>query len=236
MPTKSYSLRASDSSDNARELFDVVDEHDHVIGQARRSVVHSDPSFIHRSVQVLVFDRRGRLLLQRRSQSKDLYPGYYCTSASGHVMAGDTYANTAERELREELGVELPLTYFGRVLVRSEVETEITALFAARADGPFTFHPTETDGGSFFSRAEVRQGITQGTLPLTPALRSALKRLESQAASKLAFSVGWRRDNSGMHGDRRTPGRRDNFATRSVPDVYCEGAPARAPGLEERER
>lgn len=222
MATKPCSVRADSSSDNASELFDVVDEHDRVIGQARRGVVHRDKSFIHRSVQVLVFDRRGHLLLQRRSQSKDLFPGYYCASASGHVMAGDTYANTAERELREELGAELPLTYFGRVLVRSEVETEITALFAARGDGPFTFHPTETDGGAYFSRAEVRQSLAQGTLPLTPALRTALKWLESQASSELAFSVGWRRDGSGMRGERRTPGRPGRgggFATKGVPDV-----------------
>lgn len=216
MATKPYSLRAHRSSDNANELFDVVDEHDQVIGQAPRGVVHQDPAFIHRSVQVLVFDRQGRLLLQRRSQSKDLFPGYYCASASGHVLAGDNYIATAEREVREELGVDLPLTYFGRVLVRSEVETEITALFAARGDGPFAFHPTETDGGTFFSRGEVRRSLAKGTLPLTPALRAALKWLESQASSELAFSVGWRRDDDGGRGKN---GRRGGFAARRAPDV-----------------
>lgn len=216
MATKPYSLRADRSSDNARELFDVVDEHDQVIGQAPRGVVHKDPTLIHRSVQVLVFDRQGRLLLQRRSQSKDLFPGYYCASASGHVLAGDNYSGTAERELCEELGVDLPLTYFGRVLVRSKVEIEITALFAARGDGPFAFHPTETDGGAFLSRAEVRQGLAQGTLPLTPALRAALKWLESQASRELAFSVGWRRAPGGGRGKT---GWRGGVAAKSAPDV-----------------
>ena len=222
MATRPYSVRADSSSDNASELFDVVDEHDHVIGQARRGKVHHNPAFIHRSVQILVFDRQGRMLLQRRSQSKDLFRGYYCASASGHVLAGDKYPPTAERELREELGVDLPLTYFGRVLVRSKVETEITALFAARCDGPFTFHPTETDGGAFFSRAEVREGLAKHTLPLTPALRAALQWLESPASRELANSVGWRRSDRGDENERSERGqarRRGGFALRHAPDV-----------------
>ena len=216
MATWPYSLRADRSSDDARELFDVVDEHDHVIGQAPRGVVHKDPAFIHRSVQVLVFDHQGRLLLQRRSQGKDLFPGYYCASASGHVLAGDHYSSTAERELREELSVDLPLTYFGRVLARSEVETEITALFAARSDGPFAFHPTETEGGAFFSRAEVKHGLATESLPLTPALRAALKWLESPSSRELASSLGWRRAPGSVRG---MTGRRGGVATRGAPDV-----------------
>jgi isopentenyl-diphosphate delta-isomerase len=83
--------------DDPDEVFDLVDERDHVIGRVRRGDAHHNPDLIHRSVQVLVFDRLGRLLLQRRSQTKDLFPGYYCASASGHVTAGDEYARAARR-------------------------------------------------------------------------------------------------------------------------------------------
>lgn len=194
------------SSDDAQELFDVVDERDQVIGQARRGEVHGNPVLIHRSVQVLVFDGAGRLLLQRRSRTKDLFPGFYCASASGHVAAGDDYATTAVRELREELGVNLALTDLGTVLVPSAVETEITALYAARGDGPFTFHPTETDGGIFMRRAQILAGRADGSLPLTPALLAALDWLESQASSELACAVGWRRDDRGDFGAEGAPG------------------------------
>jgi isopentenyldiphosphate isomerase len=86
--------------DDPDEVFDLVDERDHVIGRVRRGDAHHNPDLIHRSVQVLVFDRLGRLLLQRRSQTKDLFPGYYCASASGHVTAGDEYARRQTRSAR----------------------------------------------------------------------------------------------------------------------------------------
>ncbi len=173
-------------ADNPDELFDLVDMSDQVIGTVRRGNAHRDPALIHRSVQVLVLDGAGRMLLQLRSARKDLFPGYYCASASGHVMAGETYDATASREIVEELGVAPPLRGFGVTLVRSAYETEMTALYVARHDGPFQFHPTETDGGRFFTLEELR--ATREWLPMTPALLAALDEFERLlAAGELAL-------------------------------------------------
>ncbi len=161
--------------DDPDEVFDLIDERDHVIGRVRRGDAHHNPDLIHRSVQVLVFDHLGRLLLQRRSQTKDLFPGYYCASASGHVATGDQYARAARREAREELGVSLTLTPVGKTLVRSAYETEWTEVFVARSDGPFRFHPRETDGGEFFALAALMERYASGALRLTPALLAALE-------------------------------------------------------------
>lgn len=172
----------SDSSmqlvDNPDEAFDLIDSEDRVIGVVRRGDAHRDPRLLHRSVQVLVFDSGGRLLLQHRSLAKDLFPGYYCASASGHVASGEGYESTAVREVAEELGASLRLTYVGKTLVRSDYETEMTALFVARDDGPFRFHPTETDGGVFMALADVRGARADGMLPMTPALLAALDTLD----------------------------------------------------------
>jgi isopentenyl-diphosphate delta-isomerase len=168
------------SSDNPDELFDLVDLEDRVIGKVRRGDAHRNPALVHRSVQVLVFSGDGRLLLQRRSRRKDLFPGYYCASASGHVAAGEDYATTAERELEEELGIVAPLSFIGKVVVRTEPETEITALYVARSDGPYSFHPTEADGGMLLPLDAVRRGRAEGTLAMTPALMAALDGMERQ--------------------------------------------------------
>ena len=173
--------RSGDGADDPQEVFDLINEDDVVIGRVRRGEAHQDPSLLHRSVQVLVLGGDGRLLLQRRSRRKDLFPGYYCASASGHVMAGEWYAETAVREIEEELGIAPPLTYLGKTLVRSDCETEMTQVFLARSDGPFRFHPGETEGGLFLTRAELRRARGAGSLPLTPALLAALDILDGQA-------------------------------------------------------
>jgi isopentenyl-diphosphate Delta-isomerase len=170
------------ASDNPDELFDLVDLDDRVLGTVRRGAAHGNPALVHRSVQVLVFSGDGRLLLQRRSQRKDLFPGYYCASASGHVAAGEEYEGTAERELEEELGIAAPLSLLGKVVVSTKPETEITEIFATRSDGPYAFHPTETDGGVLLPLSQVRLGRANGTLAMTPALLAALDVLESQLA------------------------------------------------------
>ncbi len=173
-PHTFYTPDIPDTLDNPNELFDLVDRDDLVIGQVRRGDAHRNPALIHRSVQVMIFDSAGRVLLQRRSQAKDLFPGYYCASASGHVASGEDYPETAIREVEEELGVTLLLAYAGKELVRSHAETEMTALFLGRSDGPFTFHPTETAGGDFFTPAVLERAVSDGSLPMTPALLAAL--------------------------------------------------------------
>lgn len=172
--------------DDPNEVFDLVDANDQVIGRVHRGDAHQDPALIHRSVQVLVFTSSGHLLLQRRAASKDLFPGYYCASASGHVASGEDYDSTAKRELAEELGITAPLSPLGKALIRSEQETEFTALYVARSDGPYQFHPTETDGGELFAMGEVLDRMRSGTLPMTPALRVAL--VELQRISGSAYS------------------------------------------------
>lgn len=171
------------TTDDPDEVFDLVDRDDRVIGRVRRGAAHGNPALLHRSVQILIFDAAGRVLLQRRSRTKDLYPGVYCASASGHVQSGDDYAATAARELREELGVSVPLRFVERQLIASPYETEMTALYAGRCNGPFAFHPGETDGGRFFTLAEIVERRARGDLALTPSVEAALATVERLAAT-----------------------------------------------------
>jgi 16S rRNA (adenine1518-N6/adenine1519-N6)-dimethyltransferase len=162
--------------DNPDEIFDLVDLQDQVIGRVKRKQAHQDPTLVHRSIQVMVFDSSGkRVLLQRRSRVKDLFPGYFCASASGHVASGENYAETAVRETEEELGCVLTLAYVGKEVVRSVYETEMTALFLGCSDGPFSFHPIETDGGEFLALADVERYQAEESLDMTPALQAALR-------------------------------------------------------------
>jgi isopentenyldiphosphate isomerase len=59
----------------------------------------------HRTVHVWVVTPDNRILLQRRSLTKDVYPGLWDTSAAGHIEAGGTSIPAAIREVGEELGL-----------------------------------------------------------------------------------------------------------------------------------
>jgi len=86
------------------EFFDVVNDRDEVIGREYRSEVHRR-GLMHRAVHVLVFNSKGELFLQKRSQTKDTFPGAWDSSASGHLCCGEEYDVCALRELDEEIGL-----------------------------------------------------------------------------------------------------------------------------------
>src|SRR5437764_14376788 len=86
------------------EIFDVVDQKDRIIGREARAEVHRR-GLLHRAVHVLVFNSRGEIFLQKRSMSKDTFPGVWDSSASGHLDCGEDYDACALRELREEIGL-----------------------------------------------------------------------------------------------------------------------------------
>lgn len=143
------------------EYFYVVDENDNVIGKASRSECHRR-GLIHRSVYIIVINDRDEIFLQKRSMSKDLYPGCYACSATGHVEYGESYEEAARRELKEELGIEAPLKKIGKFRCFSETEREISVLYLCRHNGPFKLNSEEIESGEFLSIEEVKKALGNG--------------------------------------------------------------------------
>ncbi len=86
------------------EYFEIVNEQGEVIGKAPRSECHGNPALVHRAVHVLVFNKKGELLLQLRSKDKDIQPGKWDTSVGGHLGVGESYQQAALREFARNWG------------------------------------------------------------------------------------------------------------------------------------
>lgn len=90
------------------ELLDIVDENGIPTGKTvERTKAHAE-GIRHRTSHVWIArDKNGILevLLQKRSDDKDSYPGCYDISSAGHIPAGSDFIPSAIRELNEELGV-----------------------------------------------------------------------------------------------------------------------------------
>jgi len=156
------------------ELFDVVDEQDRVLFQAPRSQVHAE-RWLHRAAHIFVFNSRGELLVHRRSAVKDECPLKLTSSASGHLAAGEDYAEAATRELSEELGLSAPLEFLTILPARGpETSYEHSALFRTSTDVPPTFDPLEIESGEFLPLAEVQARMSQTPDEFTPCFRALL--------------------------------------------------------------
>ncbi len=157
------------------ELLEIVEASGRVIGRAERKELHSNPSLIHKVSHVVVVSSDGRVLLQKRSMSKDIQPGRWDTSVGGHVLPGESFEACASRESEEELGLcEAELKPFYDYLWRSSRETELVRTFLARSDGPFEFLPDEIDEVRFYARAEIERAL--GTGLFTPNFEEEFRR------------------------------------------------------------
>lgn len=110
------------------ERIDVVDEKGIPTGEiVDRETAHAK-GIRHRTAHVWIVRRkenRVQILLQKRSDRKDSYPGCYDISSAGHIPAGVDFIPSAIRELREELGVEVcaeQLIYCGQRLLAFDRE------------------------------------------------------------------------------------------------------------------
>jgi len=145
------------------EMLEVVDKDGKVQGLAKRSDIHRDPSLIHRVVHVLVFDNKGRLLLQKRSMNKDVAPGKWDTSVGGHVNPGEGILEAAKREMKEELGVtDCALAYLYSYLFSNHVESELVSTFSCQYNGEFFFNEQEISEIGFWELESIRENLGKG--------------------------------------------------------------------------
>jgi len=128
------------------EFLDIVDESGQPTGETiSRQEAHSR-GILHRTAHVWVIreaNGRTEILLQKRSEEKESFPGMFDTSSAGHIPAGEEPLPSALRELREELGIAASpdqLQYAGSFRIQYEKvfhgslfrDNEVTRVYAYR--------------------------------------------------------------------------------------------------------
>jgi len=83
------------------EMLDIYNEKGEHIGVEERSIVHRDALW-HKTVHCWLYDKTGNIFFQIRKDSGTLY-----TTASGHLMAGETIQDGFQREIFEEIGIQI---------------------------------------------------------------------------------------------------------------------------------
>ena len=158
----------------SEEIVTVVDGANRPVAELPRHRVRSE-NLPHRATYIFVFDRRGRVLVQRRTAIKDIYPSHFDLAAGGVVAAGESYETCAEREAAEELGIrgatlERKLDFY----YEDERNRCFGRVFTCVHEGPFTLQAEEVESVEFLTADEIAAGRAA---PVTPDSLVAFNRL-----------------------------------------------------------
>jgi len=155
------------------EYLDSVNDDDEILSSLPFNEIY-EKKLTHRIVHVLVFNDKGEMALQIRSQNKSFCPGCYCTSAGGHVSSGESYEEAAIREMNEELGINPEIVLLGKTVYNDPRNIKkFLSVYTAEHSGNFKTND-EVAGMEFMDLEKIRS-LLQYSPKVHPELRLILE-------------------------------------------------------------
>ena len=145
------------------ELIVLVDDDGRQIGTMPKPAVHHGETPLHRAFSAYLFDDAGRLLVTRRADAKQTFPGMWTNTVCGHPGPGEGDDQAIARRALFELGLQvadlrpaLP-GYRYRAEFRGVVENEICPVYLGRFTGEPAPDPAEVGEWELLDWADFRR-------------------------------------------------------------------------------
>ena len=177
-------------SSESEELI-LVDTDDNEIGHLSKAECHDGDGVLHRAFSLFLFNDDGELLLQQRSPSKRLWPGFWSNSICSHPRRGESMEVATRRRLLDELNIETDLEFVYKFDYQADfgeagAENELCHVFLGRA--PVQIHPNDSEISAvrFISAAALDREFRDSPDTLTPWFRLEWQELQKNHSKSLA--------------------------------------------------
>lgn len=172
------------------EQLILVDENDNETGFLDKASCHDGGGVLHRAFSLFVFDRNGRLLLQRRSATKRLWPRYWSNSCCSHPRAGETMAEATGRRLKDELNIAAQLTFAYKFTYQADfgergAENELCWVYLGRTGDAIIPNTNEIAATQLVTAAELDEQLAARPDEFTPWFILEWQRLQEAHAPLL---------------------------------------------------
>lgn len=123
---------------------------------------------LHKAVNIVIFNNKNQIYLQKRSSNKSAFPLHWDISASEHIKPGETPKNAAIRGLIEELSIKTKVKLLRNKHIQKSVfkkngkniiENELVRLYFAKYDGKIKIEKNEVTAGKFVSFSRLKNLI-----------------------------------------------------------------------------
>jgi len=147
----------------------LVDKEDNEVGTIDKIEAHEGEGRLHRAFSIFIFNDEGKLLIQKRSTKKPLWPGFWSNSCCSHPRSGETISEAGNRRLYEELGFRTELLELYTFIYQARYgdigsEHELCHVLLGLYDGPVTPCPNEIDEFRWISREELKKELSEKTM------------------------------------------------------------------------
>jgi isopentenyl-diphosphate delta-isomerase len=145
------------------EMVILVDMNDNAIGTMEKLEAHQRGE-LHRAFSILLYNSKGEMLLQKRAQSKYHSGGLWTNACCSHPVPGEKIEDTTRRRLKEEMGIDVPLSYsykfiYKTALDRNLTEHELDHVFVGRFDGTPSINKTEVEDWKYADIAWLKNDV-----------------------------------------------------------------------------
>ena len=162
------------ASARKEQFVTLVDADDNAVGTMEKMEAHRTGA-LHRAFSIFLFDRHGRMLLQRRAASKYHSPRLWTNACCSHPAPGETTLQAAQRRVQEELGItpglepQFVFTYRAQ-LENDLVEHEIDHVYFGNWNDVLKPDPAEVMDTRWVGLAELEAEIAAASGNFTPWL------------------------------------------------------------------
>lgn len=116
----------------------LVNKKDEAIGVEEKMKAHLQGK-LHRAFSILLFNKKGEILIQKRAKSKYHSPGLWANTCCSHPRPNEGLNEAARRRLKEEMGITTDLkevfSFIYKAKVGNLTEHEFDHVFLGRFDG-----------------------------------------------------------------------------------------------------
>jgi len=158
-----------------KDFVITVNSKDQKIGLKEKINAHLKNGVLHRAFVVFVTDGSGKVLIQRRSKNKMLWPSYWeCTLAS-HPRLGEDYVKAGRRRLMEELGFNCHLRMLDKFQYLAKyknigAEREVCAVLIGEYNGKIKPNPKEVAEWKWVRIDDLKEDIIKNPRKYAPWL------------------------------------------------------------------
>ena len=173
------------------EQLILVDSSDNEVGHLSKALCHDGGGVLHRAFSLFLFSESGELLLQKRSETKRLWPGFWSNSCCSHPRRGESMDTATARRLNDELNIDTSLEHVYRFCYAANFgeagsENELCHVYLGTVDGDPQPNNSEISSVRFLSSNKLEQELNDSPQRFTPWFKQEWQELNSRYREQLA--------------------------------------------------